>query len=76
MTWHVNGGALHLRRADGCTVAVDELAAGLLALAAALDAVDTSDTDERAVGMLWQLSADVGDLVDLAGALGVLERER
>ena len=76
MTWHVNGGALRVQRADGSTVAVDELAINLLALAAALDAVDTADTDERAVGALWMLSADVGDLVELAGALGVLERER
>ena len=76
MTWQINPGALHLRRADGSTVAVDELAAGLAALAAALEAVDTADTGERAVGALWQLSADVGDLVELAGALGVLERER
>ena len=75
MTRH-NPGALHLRRADGSTVAVDELAINLMALATALEAVDTADTAERAVGALWKLSADVGDLVELAGALGVLERER
>ncbi len=57
-------------------MAVDELAAGLAALAAALEAVDTADTGDRAVGALWMLSADVGDVIELAGALGVLERER
>ncbi len=39
-------------------------------------AVRAADTGEAAVARLWQLSADVGDLVELAGALGVLERER
>ena len=76
MTWQINPGALRVRRADGSTVAVDELAINLMALATALEAVDTADTAERAVGALWMLSADVGDLVELAGALGVLERER
>ena len=71
-----NPGALRVRRADGSTAAADELAINLMALATALEAVDTADTDERAVGALWMLSADVGDLVELAGALGVLERER
>ena len=71
-----NPGALRVRRADGSTAAADELAINLMALATALEAVDTADTAERAVGALWMLSADVGDLVELAGALGVLERER
>ena len=74
MTRH-NPGALRVRRADGSTVAVDELAICLAELAVALEAVDTADTDERALGMLRVLSADVRDLVELAGALGVLERE-
>ena len=73
MIGHVPG-VLRLRLADGATVALDDLAAALGGLGAALDAVDRVRCgDPEAEGMLWQLAADVRDVVELARALGVLE---
>lgn len=63
MTRH-NPGALRVRRADGATVAVDELAALIAHLADLLAAVE---------GDLWTLEAGVRDVVESARALGVLD---
>lgn len=72
MTRH-NPGALRVRRADGSTVAVDELAALVAHLADLLAAVEGAGPD-TVEGALWQLAADVRDVVALAEALGVVER--
>lgn len=72
MTRH-NPGALRVRRADGSTVAVDELAALIAHLADLLAAVEGAGPD-TVEGDLWTLAADVRDVVALAEALGVVER--
>lgn len=71
MTRH-NPGALRVRRADGATVAVDELAALIAHLADLLDAVEGAGPN-TVEGDLWALEAGVRDVVELARALGVLD---